>query len=658
MSALVPPCPCGVAASAHSGRTLRFSSPLRKGRSLIPCSARSAFPAWTITLCYEPFDALILVLGPISPPETRMGPGPGWIFPSYYRNLPSPPSPPPHNLGRGIRPQLVRGNSGAWGGIYQILGLAPNALDLTVQRWLSLPTGLGRPRTIARAGHPTSLSAMDFINRCSHRLLVLRGRNQHKGTIRADFPDTPCLTPFAPPAWVEPLRPILLTTHSWSVYFDSSWRSATPIQAKAVFGLQGSHQGRGALFLSADLPDWCSTISAVSFEIPLTLRSLGGSAHVAELLAIHAGLHLLSTFRLRGTVYTDCLSAVKKINRRWSPGSSFQEAVAALVASCRAYLSDSISLKWTKGHPERSEQPPSAWSRHQWGIYLADAISKNKDIGSLPHSPIPFLRTLSVSLPDILTASNPLHSWQWLRPDGTPPLGNLRSMLSHHRVLAYRSHRDSLRHARGAPPIWLASQQSVGPAAWSHRSLPLRQRVQALRSLWDLRWHGENRSVAAHSTDPQVITCPICHRFWNQAHVLCDCPSTSGARAAASLDLTVAIGRLPSGPMQELGRHLQRLLSIPSQPSLIARRWAGQWDHAAIEALQPEIARCSRKQIKAVLGHFGSITCATTTACWRDFIMMARDLSPPQEDSPPPLPTADGQMSTIDWDPRLGEDHG
>ena len=71
-------------------------------------------------------------------------------------------------------------------------------------------------------------------------------------------------------------------------------------------------------------------------------------------------LHILSTLRLRGTVCTDCLSAVKKINRRWSPGSSFQEAGEALIASCRAYLSDSISLKWIKGHPESSEQPPSA----------------------------------------------------------------------------------------------------------------------------------------------------------------------------------------------------------------------------------------------------------------------------------------------------------
>ena len=100
----------------------------------------------------------------------------------------------------------------------------------------------------------------------------------------------------------------------------------------------------------------------------------------------------------------------------------------------------------------------------------------------------------------------------------SPPLGNLRTMLSHHRVLAYRSNRDRIRGDRGAPPIWLDTHQSVGPAAWVHRSQPLRQRVQALRSLWDLQWHGENRAVAARSVDPQVSTCPICHRHWTQAH--------------------------------------------------------------------------------------------------------------------------------------------
>ena len=119
-------------------------------------------------------------------------------------------------------------------------------------------------------------------------------------------------------------------------------------------------------------------------------------------------------------------------------------------------------------------------------------------------------------------------------------------MLSHHQVLTYRSNRDRLRHEHGAPPpIWLDSHQSFGPAAWSRRSQPLHQRVQALRSLQDLCLHGENRAVATRSVDPQVSAYPICNRPWTLAHVLCECPSTSSARAAGSVDLTVALSRLP-----------------------------------------------------------------------------------------------------------------
>ena len=164
--------------------------------------------------------------------------------------------------------------------------------------------------------------------------------------------------------------------------------------------------------------------------------------------------------------------------------------------------------------------------------------------------------------------------------------------------------------------------------------------------------------MAARSVDPQVSSCPICHRHWDQSHVLCECPSSAGARAAGSLDFTIALSHLSPGPMLALGRKFQLLLNIPNQPSLMARRWSGQWDQGAIAALQPEIARCTRKQIKAVLGHIGRITCATTAACWRDFLLLSRELASSTDALPPPSPPAEGQASTIDWDPRLGEDHG
>ena len=90
----------------------------------------------------------------------------------------------------------------------------------------------------------------------------------------------------------------------------------------------------------------------------------------------------------------------------------------------------------------------------------------------------------------------------------------------------------------------------------------------------------------------------------------------------------------------------------------MVRRWSGQWDPGAIESHKPVIARCSRKQIKAVLGQVSRITRCTTSACWRNFIAMARQLDPSTVNLPHTNPSAARQMSNIEWDPLLGEDYG
>ena len=182
----------------------------------------------------------------------------------------------------------------------------------------------------------------------------------------------------------------------------------------------------------------------------------------------------------------------------------------------------------------------------------------------------------------------------------------------------------------------------MGATSWLSQPRPLRKRVQALRTLWDLRWHGENKAVAGYSLDPQVSACPICRRYWTQAHAFCDCPSTTGARMEGSRDLNLTVSRLPPG------RKFQLLLSTYNQPTLMARRWAGRLDQAAIQSLQPDIARCTRKQIKAVLGHIGRVTTSTAAACWREFTAMAKDLSPPADPRHPPEPTAARQLSAIE----------
>ena len=212
--------PVWVAASEHWARTLRSPSPPHKGRSLTLFFARSVLSDHTLLRTLRRLDLSTWAeLTSLDPNGTRTWLDLPLLLPEVA--LPSfPPVPQPWpGDPAATRPgqfwRLLRGTGDlAWGGIYQILSLARNGLDLTVQRWLSLPTVSGRaghPTTLPTA-LPTALPTTDFLSRFSHRLLVLRGRCPHKGTTRADFPDTPCLTPSTHPAWVEQLRSSLPTT--------------------------------------------------------------------------------------------------------------------------------------------------------------------------------------------------------------------------------------------------------------------------------------------------------------------------------------------------------------------------------------------------------------------------------------------------------------
>ena len=46
------------------------------------------------------------------------------------------------------------------------------------------------------------------------------------------------------------------------------------------------------------------------------------------------------------------------------------------------------------------------WTRKQWGTYLVDALTKNRDISLLPHSSIPLLPIHTFALHDLLHPGN------------------------------------------------------------------------------------------------------------------------------------------------------------------------------------------------------------------------------------------------------------
>ena len=168
-----------------------------------------------------------------------------------------PHSLPPHHLGRVIwmppgpdsscdSPMVS--TSGPVGASSR--SLAP------IRRAMQSPpnAGLHYPAAGIRAGYPTTIKHMDFVSRVTHRLLVSIAKDSGKGTIHAEFPDHVGTHTLPTPSWPDFLRSLLPRGHSWSVYTDASWQAKQPLQAQAVFGTQGTHEGREALFLTADFP--------------------------------------------------------------------------------------------------------------------------------------------------------------------------------------------------------------------------------------------------------------------------------------------------------------------------------------------------------------------------------------------------------------------
>ena len=128
------------------------------------------------------------------------------------------------------------------------------------------------------------------------------------------------------------------------------------------------------------------------------------------------------------------------------PGSTFTDAGAAHILSSRSLLSSGKHLVWHKGHPERSDTPlpPGPVRGH-----LSRTASPSDRISARSRTR-QFLHSGSIR-------SRSRTSWGRCPPRGlancpasSPPLGNLRSTLSHHRALAYRANRDTFRWLRGA----------------------------------------------------------------------------------------------------------------------------------------------------------------------------------------------------------------
>ena len=140
----------------------------------------------------------------------------------------------------------------------------------------------------------------------------------------------------------------------------------------------------------------------------------------------------------------------------------------------------------------------------------------------------------------------------------------------------------------------------------------LAARAKACRIIWDLRWHGENQSIAAtgHNLDIPLTRCPLCQGYWSQHHILRTCRPLASTRIAASISISHTIGSLPDGPARSLAKAYSSLLFPPRDLPSTGQLWTGLWSPARRALLTEPLRHCSIKDARRILYTIGRLAVA------------------------------------------------
>ena len=449
-----------------------------------------------------------------------------------------------------------------------------------------------------------------------------------------------------PSELIERLRPHLAHAATWDVYVDGSWYPL-PGSSESLLGEAGNHTGGCSLIFVASADPLSSGVVTIRMDAGTRSTVQGGGARLMELLSITAGTILLHRLGKQGRVITDNQGIVKQLSdrKRMSRSGSRQGTPIALPAwdILQAGL---ITLHWHCGHPERREKDRTAWSRDDWGSYLANLYAPPRAEPSPAHSPTRIKHVIFTDLEAVRQQLIPHTRWHLCDHQDVAVLNTLNARFAFGRSRTYRSTRDQYRARRGAPPKWRNITPSWASHIWSLNKASFRRRGTLLKTMWDQWWHGENKAVAGLLD----THCPLCQDpICSQAHILCVCPALDHLRADHLRSLATSLTRLPQGPQRELLTKYLDMVNVWAPLEERALLWTGMLSQPQRAALDPFIRRLPLTRSRSLLtGTCRSLTRLTRTL-WLTFRSLVAEVM--AED---PLTVASPQFPTNDtmdsWD--------
>ena len=248
---------------------------------------------------------------------------------------------------------------------------------------------------------------------------------------------------------------------NFDVFTDGSWTPTNPIFSH-IMQNSPTFKGTAGLVIISKADNWMDLpIIALHINNGISLESTG--AFSMEILAILTALSIFQQTNVNTTIHSDCESAVKKLNRLLHTTTSLRASAkdVPMISAALKHLKQRGTLKWIKGHPEKTQPDDTYWTREMWGNHLADRAAEgilldktfyqhnNDSIYVLNIVPLDYLDARTIT--PLLCPNN---TWYFGREDKQLTSYSILDAVRTQRLNEYLVARDRDRAIRKQPPKW------------------------------------------------------------------------------------------------------------------------------------------------------------------------------------------------------------
>jgi len=310
------------------------------------------------------------------------------------------------------------------------------------------------------------------------------------------------------PDWCDELAAALLpvTEHMGEathvhIYTDGSWKVNGPATARILLSPEETcvTQAAGVVVLTAS-PDW-RLERRVVIHIP-TDDYHDDCAYPLELLSLLCGQMLgmiLLSKDIESTVHSDCQSAITQTlsSRRKQLQSPCYQLI---MANREAHKScPRVMIIKVRAHPERYCHDTTAWSQHMWGNYLADHAASEyydtTDTHKICRAQDPRVLMTTITTSKIMSRVFVANKLGWTDGiTGTAARTSLATLATRTDVHRYLEQREAASSTLGHNTQWSNLNLPLSTRMLNSKMISFSQRAGTLRTLWDKRSHGRNRS--------------------------------------------------------------------------------------------------------------------------------------------------------------------